>query len=256
MTDKEKKKEFLDCYIANYGILSEALKQSGVKAKDFNRFMEAPEFRTEVQAVEMLRDDLITGQFIDLVKSGDSRAIIEARKLQKEKSAGLDLGEIRRKSMIYFINNADTKSKALAEYCDWFGVADSTAETFYKKMVVENKLVTPLERKKKKAQEHEKRLDTRLKNRDLDEIGMIENLLIIQAGIVEDAEYPSEKSRATQEILNLTRRLDEMKAEAEKKKAISGEDLCYLLDSELMGISVDKVKELEKTFNGNLIEMI
>lgn len=254
MTDKEKKDKFLEAYKDCYGNLSKALKKSEVKAKDFERFMGAHDFRMEVEAVKQYQDDFILGKFLDLVEAGDTRAIIEARKMQKERSSGIDVNELRAKSMIYFINTAETKGKALAEFCDWFMVAESTAESFYKKTIVENKLKSPLERKKQRERDHAKRLDVRFDGNDIDEISMYRELIRIQLSIIEDADYPSEKAKASSEVLNLTRRLDEIQEREDKKRARSNEDISVLMDAQLFGITTDEVKRLELEYNGKLIE--
>ena len=254
MTDKEKKESFLNAYKTHYGNLSKALKTSGVKAKDFDRFMDAHDFKMEVEAVKQYQDDFILGKFLDLVESGDPRAIIEARKMQKERASGIDVQELRTKSMIYFINTAESKGKALAEFCDWFMVAESTAESFYKKTIIENKLKSPLERKKQRDKEYLKRLDVRFDDNAIDEITMYRELIRIQLSIIEDAEYPGEKAKASSEVLNLTRRLDEIQEREDKKRARSNEEISVLMDAQLFGITTDEVKRLEFEYNGKKIE--
>jgi hypothetical protein len=255
MTDKEKKEKFLKAYVSNHGILSEALNVSGVSAKDYNKFMDAPQFAEEVKAVEQIQDDLVLNKFLELVKMGDTRAIIEARKMQKERTNGLDIQDIKTKAMIYFIETCESKSGALSLFCDWFNVAESTAESFYKKVMIENKLMSPHQRNKKKELDRAKRLDVMIENGELDEMGVMEVMLIKSAGIIEDAIHPSEKTRAMQIITDITKKVSEMKAERLRQSALSTEDLCYILDSELMGISIEEVKELEAKVNGRLLEV-
>tara|TARA_R110000765_G_scaffold394862_1_gene488497 strand:- start:103 stop:882 length:780 start_codon:yes stop_codon:yes gene_type:complete len=254
MTDKEKKESFLEAYKTCYGNLSKALKISEVKTKDFDRFMDAHDFKMEVEAVKQYQDDFILGKFLDLVDSGDPRAIIEAQKMRKERSTGIDVQDLRVKAMVYFINTADTKGKVLSEFCDWFMVAESTAESFYKKVLIENKLKSPLERKKQKDKDYEKRLDIRFDNNDIDEVSMYRELIRIQLSIIEDAEYPGEKAKASNEVLNLTRRLDEIQDRENKKRARSNEEISVLMDAQLFGITTDEVKRLEFEYNGKKIE--
>ena len=254
ITDKEKKEKFLKAYVANFGILSDALRDSGVTAKDYNKFMEAPLFNEEVQHVELMKEDLINSSFIRLVQSGDPRAIIEARKMQKDRKEGLDVQEIKTKAMIYFTEKSDTKGEILTEFCDWFNVAESTAESFYKKTKIEHRLKSPLERKKQKDKDYAKRLDVRFDDNDIDELTMYRELIRIQLSIIEDAEYPGEKAKASSEVLNLTRRLDEIQERENKKKARSNEDISTLMDAQLFGITIEEMKRLEFEYNGKKIE--
>ena len=255
MTDKEKKEKFLESYKNNVGVLSDSLNESGVSAKDYNKFLEEPRFKEEIEAVQLIQDDLVTSSFLRLVQNGDPRAIIEARKMQKERSSGLDVQEIKRKAMIYFTNKAETKCEILTEFCDWFNLAESTAESYYKKVKVEHRLKSPHERKKQKDKDEEQRLDVRIKSGKISEIEIIEVLMIKQAEIVEDAVHPSERSTASSNIIIFTKRIADMKAEALRASTLSNERLCDVLDSELMGISIDKVKELTKQFNPQLLEV-
>ena len=255
MTDKDKKELFLKAYVSSKGVLSDALVESGISARDYNKFMDAPLFAEEVKAVEQLQDDFYLKKFNALVESGDARAIIEAQKMRKDRSSGLDVQDIKIKSMVYFIKKCDSKSEALSLFCDWYSVAESTAESFYKKIMIEHKLTSPFQRNKQRDLDKSKRLDVRIENGELDEMGVMEVMLLKSAGIIEDAEHPSEKTRAMQIITDITKKVSEMKAERLRQSAISTEDLCYIMDSELMGISIEAVKELELEVNNRLLEV-
>jgi hypothetical protein len=255
MTDKEKKEKFLKAYVSNNGVLSDSLIDADISVKDYNKFMDAPQFAEEVRATEQIQDDFYLKEFNKLVKAGNAQAIIEARKTQKERASGLDVQEIKTKSMIHFIEKCDNKSEVLSIFCDWYNVAESTAESFYKKTMIEHKLLSPHQRSKNKELARAKRLDVMIENGELDEMGVMEVMLIKSAGIIEDALHPSEKTRAMQIITDITKKVSEMKAERLRQSALSTEDLCYILDSELMGISIEEVKDLELKVNGKLLEV-
>ena len=90
MTDKEKKEKFLEAYKNNVGVLSDSLNESGVSAKDYNKFLDEPRFKEEIEAVQLIQDDLVNSSFIGLVTNGNERAIIEAKKMQKDRSNGIE----------------------------------------------------------------------------------------------------------------------------------------------------------------------
>ena len=254
MTDKEKKETFLNAYRDNHGNLSKALKVSGLKTKDYQRFLEAHDFNMECEAIQQCTDDFITSKFLDLVEAGDVKAIIKARELQKERKSGLDVEALKESSMVYIINTAESKTKACREFASWFKCAVNTADRFFEQMVVKHRLKTPQERKKQREKEHLKRLDVRFDDNAIDEITMYRELIRIQLSIIEDAEYPSEKAKASSEVLNLTRRLDEIQERENKKAARSNEDVSTLMDAQLFGITTDEVKRLEFEYNGKKIE--
>ncbi len=254
MTEKEKKEKFLIAYKKHIGNLSDSLAESGISAKDYNKFLDEPRFKEEIEAVQLIKDDLVNSAFSGLIESGSERAIIEAKKMQKERSHGIDIQDIKVKAMIFFTKKSDTKGEILTEFCDWFKVAESTAESFYKKVKTENRLKSPLERKRQKDKEHSKRLDVRFDDNAIDELTMYRELIRIQLSIIEDAEYPGEKAKASSEVLNLTRRLDEIQERENRKVARSNEDVSTLMDAQLFGISIEEVKRLEFEYNGKKIE--
>ena len=156
MTDKEKKESFLEAYQDNHGNLARALKASGLKAKDYQRFLEAHDFNVEVEAIQQCKEDFISGAFFDLVEAGDVKAIIKARELQKERKSGLDVEALKESSMVYIINTAESKTKACREFASWFKCAVNTADRFFEQMVVKHRLKTPQERKKQREKKRKK----------------------------------------------------------------------------------------------------
>ena len=254
MTDKEKKEKFLNAYRDNHGNLSRALKESELRTKDYQRFLEAHDFNMEVEAIQQCTDDFITSKFLDLVEQGDVKAIIKARELQKERKSGLDVEALKQNAMIYIISTAESKTKACREFASWFKCAVNTADRFFEQIIVDHRLKTPQERKKQKDKAYLKRLDVRFDDNDIDEVSMYRELIRIQLSIIEDAEYPSEKAKASNEVLNLTRRLDEIQERENKKRARSNEEISVLMDAQLFGITTDEVKRLEFEYNGKKIE--
>ena len=247
MTDKEKKKTFLKNYAILYGNLSEALKKSDLKHSEFNAFMDLPEFRKEVEAVKQLRSDLIDSKFLSLVKQGDVRAIIKAKEIEAERKNGINIDELKVKIMVYLITHAKTKTLLLSEFCDWFNLTDSQAETFFKKIIIEHKLKskTPIARAKEERKKIESSLAERFKNNKLTEIEMLKGLLEQALYTAETAEYPSERATASKEAREIGKRMEEIQEREEKKKRLSLFDTSVLMDSTIFGVTPEKIKEIE-----------
>ena len=248
MTIPQKKKAFLEAYTECYGNLSEALKVSGIKASEYNSFIELPEFRREVEAVEQIRDDLIDSKFLKLVESGDVRAVIEAKKMLAERKNGINIDEMREKSMVYLITHAGTKTEALTAYCDWFRVAESTADSYYKKIIVEHALkdLTPIARAKAERKKIESSLSHRFKENKLSEIEMLQGLLEQALHTAETAEYPSERATASKEAREIGKRMEEIQEREDKKKRMSLYETTEIMDATIFGVSPERIREIEQ----------
>lgn len=248
MTDAKKKEIFLEAYRDNYGNLTEALKVSKIKTSEYNKFIELPDFKREIEATQQLRDDLIESKFLKLVETGDVRAVIEAKKMLAEKKEGIDIDEMKVKVMVYLITHAKTKSEALTAYCDWFRVAERTAEKFYQKIVIEKALKgqTPIERAKAERQKIESSLSDRFKNNKLSEVDMLKGLLEQALYTAETAEYPSERASASKEAREIGKRMEEIQEREDKKQRMSLYETTEIMDATIFGISPERIREIEQ----------
>ena len=248
MTIPQKKKAFLTAYTECYGNLSEALKVSEIKASEYNTFMDLPEFRREIEAVQQLRSDLIDSKFLELIKSGDSRAIIDAKKMETERKSGINIEELREKVMVYLITHAETKTEALTAYCDWFRVAESTADTYYKKSIVEHALKgeTPIERANKKRELKDAMLSERFKKGKLSEVEMLTGAMEIHLDTLETAQYPSERATASKEVREIGKRLEEIQERERVKNTFQNEEWVDIIDSIVLYSDLESVKALKE----------
>lgn len=251
MTIPQKKKLFLDTYRDTYGNLTETFKITEIKPSEYNKFMELPDFRREIDAVQQLRIDLIDSEFLKLIAKGDSRAIIDAKKMEAERKNGINIEEMREKVMVYLITHAKTKTEALTAYCDWFRVPESTADSYYKKIIVEHalKASTPIARAKAERQKIESSLAERFKNNSLSEIEMLQGLLEQALYTAETAEYPSERSSASRDARDIGKRLEEIQEREAKKERMSLSTVFERIDSAVFDAPVEKIREFEREYN-------
>ena len=248
MTIAQKKQSFIEVYRDTYGNLSESLKITEIKPSEYNKFMELPDFKREVEAVQQLRSDLIDSRFLALVNSGDVRAVIEAKKMEAERKNGIDIDEIRTKVMIYLITHAKTKTEVLTAYCDWFKVAESTADSYFKKIIIEHALKdqTPINRAKAERLEKDSMLAERFKKGDLTEIEMLTGSMEIHLHTLQTAEFPSERAGASKEVREIGKRLEEIQERERVKNTFSNEEWVDIIDSIVLDSDIDKVKELKQ----------
>tara|TARA_B100001142_G_scaffold304707_1_gene333030 strand:- start:5262 stop:6035 length:774 start_codon:yes stop_codon:yes gene_type:complete len=248
MTIPQKKKLFLDTYRDTYGNLTDTLKITEIKPSEYNKFMELPDFRREIDAVQQLRIDLIDSKFLELIAKGDSRAIIDAKKMEVERKSGINLEEMRQKVMVYLITHASTKTEALTAYCDWFKVAESTGDSFYKKAIVEHGLKdsTPIARAKSERKKIESSLSSRFKNNNLSEIEMLQGLLEQALYTAETAEYPSERATASKEAREIGRRMEEIQERERVKNTFNNEEWVDIIDAIVLDSNIEEVKALKQ----------
>ena len=251
MTQAEKKENFLNSYRDSYGNLTEALRSSDTKASEYNKFIEMPDFKREVEAVQQLQDDLINSKFLSLVDAGDVRAVIKAKELLAERKDGVNIDELKHKIMIYLITHATTKTEALSNYCEWFRVTESAADSLYKKIIVENQLKdkTPIARAKNERKKIESSLAVRFKCNKLTEVEMLQGLLEQALYTSETAEYPSERSTASKEAREIGKRLEEIQEREARKNQISLSTLFERIDSAVFDAPVEKIREFEAQYN-------
>ena len=248
MTIPQKKKLFLDTYRDTYGNLTETFKITQIKPSEYNKFMELPDFRREIDAVQQLRIDLIDSEFLKLIAKGDSRAIIDAKKMEAERKNGINIEEMREKVMVYLITHAKTKTEALTAYCDWFRVPESTADSYYKKIIIEHGLKdsTPIARAKSERKKIESSLSSRFKNNNLSEIEMLQGLLEQALYTSETAEYPSERATASKEAREIGKRMEEIQERERVKNTFNNEEWVDIIDAIVLDSNIEEVKALKK----------
>jgi hypothetical protein len=251
MTQAEKKESFLNSYRDSYGNLTESLKVSGIKSSDYIRFMEMPDFKKEVEAVRQIQDDLINSKFLYLVESGDVRAVIKAKELLAERKEGVNIDEMKANTMIYLITHAETKSEILIAFCDWFRLAESTAESFYKKIIIEYNLKneTPFERSNRKIQNFDSSLSERFKNGELTNPDMLSELMTKSLYTAEHAFHPGDRCKATTLAMSIEKRMAEIQDIESRKNQISLSTLFERIDSAVFDAPVEKIREFEAQYN-------
>jgi hypothetical protein len=253
--DAKWKRDFLENMLETSGDLAASLKNAKLPIRDYNRLLEnAPAFRAEVDAFEEIREALIESMFMQKVKEGDVRAVIEARRMQAVRKSSLDFDKLKQDVMIYLVSTAKNKSQAIRNFSRWFKVSESTGGKFLDGIVIEKDLELPADRDDRLAAENQSSLKARFDRGELSEIEMYKELLSVQLDIIQRATFPSEKSRATEQCRQLGVRMEELKRQAQINAQRSNYEICTQMDSMLMGISPERVIQLELEYNGKSLE--
>ena len=163
------------------------------------------------------RDDFALRKFKDLLESNNAQAIIEYQKMLRQSDDKNEALVIRKKSMKYYIETAETKATVLRTFSDVFGESAKIAEKFYQAAMTEFGLLSPAQRKKEELKNKDSKMSVLLEQGKLNELDMIRGLLKQSLDDAENAEYPSERAKASEQSIRLTQRKDEIEEKARRE---------------------------------------
>lgn len=202
--------------------ISDAIKKNNCSLEDFYSYLTLPDFKAGFDEAKQLADDFARTQFMKLIQKGERTAIIEYQKMLRQSDDANEYKRIRRDVMRILINSQDTKTACLKEYCQVFKTTKSCAEDQFSNVIAELGLQTPHQRMKEKAKNKENSMADRFNGGNLTEGELLHCMITQSMHDAENSEYPSERSKARQDIRNFTqdaRDLEERKRrESEKDK--------------------------------------
>ena len=220
--------DFINALRENKCNISEALDLfPDLVLNDFYKFMESPDFKDSYHAAIQVRDDFANTAFMDLIESGDRMAVIEYQKMLRQSDSQNESKRIRHETMKALIQLSDSKGQCVKDYCQIFKTTKSQSDEFYKTILTENNLISPFDRKKQRDLDHDNSMVERFKNKNLPELEMYRSILLIQLRDSEFAEYPSERSRAADKVIDIGKRIDEI---VERQRRDSESDDSKLID--------------------------
>ncbi len=217
--------------------------------QDFYVFMEDPEFKEAHHAAIQIRDDFANSAFMELIDVGDRMAVVEYQKMLRQSDTQNEARRIRHETMNALIQLSDSKGQCVKDYCQIFKTTKSQSDEFYKTVLTENNLISPFERKRQRTLEQEGSMSERFKNGKLSELEMYEAILLIQLRDSEFSEYPSERSRAADKVIDINRRLEEINERKRRDAESDDTNLFDKLDGILAGANPNDIE----TFRQNLM---
>lgn len=188
--------------------------------------------------------DEIKDAFMELIRQGNDRAILQGQK-QVYDAEKFFCQEFEDKVTCWIIKLADSSRQVHAILADLFGYARSTAENNYKRCVQQYQLETPHEKQKRLKAERKEHIRERFRDGNLSEVDLLkfqmEEMLEQQAM----AEFASEKVQTSKQMLDITRRLDEIQEREERAKRMSSFDIQTRLDAIVFGTAPEQIEELK-----------
>lgn len=205
----------------NFYDVSKACESVGVSISTFTSFRDCEYFQSGLEDARQWRDDFALRKFKELIEAGHAQAIIEFQKMQRQSDDKNKALVIRKKTMKYLIETADSKAFALRKFSEITDESAKIAEKFYQTAMTEYGLQSPAQRLKEEKKSNSEKMSMRLEAGNLSELDMIRGLLIQALTDAENAEYPSERAKATEQSIKLTQRMEEIE---ERKRKEAEED--------------------------------
>lgn len=241
---KKKAKELLERLKTNHCNISDALEYTeGASLQDFYEFMKDEDFKTEYNVAIQIRDDKAYEVFMDLILAGDRSAVIEFQKMKRQTDTIEDKKRIRVEVMRVLIQLANTKGACLKEFCEIFGATKHQSEKAFDDAVVLYNLKTPHQRQKAERENQEERMSEMLANNDLTELEMYSRMLSKALDDSEISEYPSERSRARDDVIKINQRLDEINDRQRREEEDDDINLIDGFDSLASGLKPSEIQE-------------
>lgn len=211
-------------------------------------FFKDPDFKSGVIEAEKIRDDFVLGKCMELVEQGDRQAISDYQKMMKQSDDANDAKRIRKEFMRLSIELADSKSRCLKEYCQVFNASKNQAEKQYDSVVAEYNLTTPYERSKQKKEKHSNSMSVKFEQGDLNPLEMYQGLMEIALYDAENSEYPSERKGAMDKVIDIHKRVDEIKEQKRREDESDDTHLIDKTDAQLAGCAPEEIEKLREGY--------
>lgn len=229
--------------------ISSACEELGITLADFNSCRSEDDFQAGLIEARQIRDDMADQKFMSLVKQGHAQSVIEYQKMLRQSDDKNTALNIRKKTMKYLVETALTKSIALRKFSDIFDESAKVAEKFYQVAMTEFSLLSPKQRIEKEKKDSSQKLSTLFQAGKLNEVSMLKGLLKQALFDAENAEYPSERAKASEQSIKLTQRMDEIEEKQNREKEQDNIPLYLKVDALLMGSSPERVAAIEEKMN-------
>jgi len=226
--------------------ISAACEELGITLAEFNSCRDDSDFQAGLTEARQIRDDLASQKFMSLIKQGHAGAVIEYQKMLRQSDAKNEALNYRKKTMKYLIETAETKAQALRKFSDIFDESAKIAEKFYQIAMTEFSLLSPKQRIIKERKEDKDKLSTLFNSGKLNEVSMLKGLLKQALHDAENAEYPSERAKASEQSIKLTQRMDEIEEKRKREAEQDSIPLYLKVDALLMGSSPERVAEIQE----------
>lgn len=251
----KKQKAFGDSLLDSMGNVTIACGETGANLQDFRDWMKIPEFKAMHDTSIQIRDDQALIAFMGLIEAGDRSATIEYQKMMRQSADEVSLKQLQKEFMRILIQLAETKTICLKEYCGVFSSSQKMAEKQYTAVIAEYNLKSPFERAKEKKKKQDDMMSTLFESGNLSEIDMYKKMLAIALYDAENSEYPSERSRAMDKVVQINQRLEEINDRKRREEESDDQNIFNKLDAVLAGVTPGEIDALKQKVTSNRLEL-
>ncbi|MCK5616546.1 hypothetical protein KAR91_82550 [Candidatus Pacearchaeota archaeon] len=251
----KKQKALGSALLDSMGNVTLATGETGTTLQDFHAWLKIEDFKEIYDTAIQIQKDQALAQFMGLIDAGDRAAVIEYQKMQRQSEDVSEAKRVKREVMRVLIQSQETKSACAKEYCQIFKCTKNAADDQFDNVVAEYGLETPHQRMKRKKAQVENSAQERFERGELSEKDMLRCMLSQSLHDMEKSEYPSERSKARQDVLNIKREMQEV-VERERREAESDDNAwCDETDAALAGVSPGEIAALKEKINSNRLEL-
>lgn len=242
----KKQKSLGAALLDSMGNVTLATSESGTTLQDFHSWLKIAEFKEIYDTAIQVQKDQALAQFMGLIDAGDRAAVIEYQKMQRQSEDISEAKRVKRETMRVLIESQETKAACVKEYCQIFKCTKNAADDQFDNAVAEYGLETPHQRMKRKKLDKDNTAQERFERGELSEKEMLRCMLSQSLHDMEKSEYPSERSKARQDVINIKREMQEVVERERRESETDNTKLPLLLKAFVMRTSVERVKELEE----------
>ena len=242
----KKQKALGAALLDSMGNVTLATGETGTTLQDFHAWLKIEDFKEIYDTAIQIQKDQALAQFMGLIDAGDRAAVIEYQKMQRQSEDVSEAKRVKREVMRVLIQSQETKSACAKEYCQIFKCTKNAADDQFDNVVAEYGLETPHQRMKRKKKHKDDMLSEKFLQGDLSESEMLKRLMALSLHDAENSEYPSERQRATEKVLQLKTTIEEMNDRIRREEETDKTKLPLLLKAFVMRTSPSKIEELEK----------
>lgn len=251
----KKQKALGSALLDSMGNVTIATGETGTTLQDFHAWLKIEEFKEIYDTAIQIQKDQALAQFMGLIDSGDRAAVIEYQKMQRQSEGLGEDKRLKREVMRVLIESQETKSNCIKEYCQIFKCTKSGADDQFDNVVAEYGLETPHQRAKRKKAQKDNSLAERFEAGKLTEIEMYSSMLSKALYDSENAEYPSERSKARADVISINQRLDEINERIRREAESDDQNIFDKLDAVLAGVTPGEIDALKQKINSNRLEL-
>lgn len=190
-----------------------------------------------------MSDDIKAG-FKKLIAQNNERAILQGQK-QIYDVEKYQCQEFEDKVICWIIKMAESSRQVKSILSDLFEMPPTTAEKAYKRCIHQYQLETPYDRQKRLKKESHSDIVEKFQKGTLSEMELLHSQMLQTLERQSMAEYSNEYVNLQKQVIEITRRIDEIKERERIESERSQYDIADLVDAQLLNVSPKMITDFK-----------